>query len=141
MSMKKIYLAGPMDQVSAETMMGWRGLVADYLKPLIDDGMVKLLDPTRRPHQNTLTFKEIYNLDLMDVRNCDMILADTRYSPRETWGTSAEIFYASEILRKPVIGWKGSDPCGFRRVFLDVMVWKQFEDLQEAVNHLQEQYI
>lgn len=40
MSMKKIYLAGPMDQVSAETMMGWRGLVADYLKPLIDDGML-----------------------------------------------------------------------------------------------------
>lgn len=136
-----IYLGGPMDQVSHDVMTGWRTQVEQYFNNDVRDGFVKLLDPCRRPHTSRLTPKEIYTLDLIDVKNSDLILADIRYMPRETWGTSAEIFYATEVLGKPVIGWKGEEPITARRMFLNVMCHNQFEKLEDALEHIKEYYI
>lgn len=137
-----IYLAGPMDFVSKECSEGWRNDVTIHFQSYIEQGLVTLLNPCRRPHGCDLTPREVYKLDIMDVKECDMILADIRYSPRENTGTSCEMFYCHEILKKPVIGWLTEDTKPPReRLFMSQIVDREFMSLEAALEHIEEYYI
>ena len=125
----KIYLAGPMDFVSKEEQTCWRDKASTLLNVL----GVETLNPCRRPHDCGLNNKEIFNLDMQDVRDCDLMLVDNR-PQLKSFGTPCEVFYMSYILKKPVIGWHGSEePFG---IFQDVLIDKQFPSVEEAIDHI-----
>lgn len=139
-----IYLAGPMDNCSKEYQTGWRQKVIRYFNDYnsIRDtkDRVNLLDPCRRPHDADLTSREIYDLDIKDVRNSDLILVDTRPIQRPSWGTAMEIMYAHEVCKIPVIGWNDGGDLG-RRIFLDATLNRDFHLLDDALKHIAENYI
>ena len=133
-----IYLAGPMDSESVESFEGWRKYAWHYFDPYIKDGFVQLLDPCRRPHDMNLNTDEVALMDIKDVSDADMLLADIRYKPRENAGTSIEMYHCSKILRKPVFGWYDDDhsPKGKKRLFIDWVTTRQFNSLDGAMDHI-----
>ena len=120
-----------MDNLSKEYQTNWRNKATEYF------GMsdIKTLDPCRRPHDADLSAREIYELDLKDVKNSDLIFADTRPIDRPSWGTAMEIMYAHEVLHIPVIGWHEGGVDG-RRIFLDAVMSRQFGSMKEAMDHI-----
>jgi nucleoside 2-deoxyribosyltransferase len=140
----KIYLAGGMDGLEESVYKDWR----EYVQKTYNSYNIKFIDPTRRPHSNDLSVKEIYRLDLMDVENCDMILADIRYFPREVVGTSCELFYASEILKKPTIGWRTEDTSAPHiRLFMTNIITREIigndwkDSIDKSMDHIISYYI
>ena len=131
-TMKTVYLAGPMDFATDEQMTGWRKESYRFLG--LD---FEILDPVRRPHTCNLTDKEIFNLDMIDVRNSDILLVDCRDLGICSFGTPCEVFYAAYILNKPVIGWydKETKPSG-KGVFQNALIDRRFESLSEALTHI-----
>lgn len=139
-----IYVAGPMDNCSPEYQTEWRQKVIGYfnLHNLYKEPnqYVKILDPCRRPHGADLTAREIYDLDLRDVRNSNIMLVDTRPIQRPSWGTAMEIMYAYEVCKMPIIGWNDGGNLG-RRIFLDVTLTRDFNSLDLAIEHIADNYI
>lgn len=94
---KKIYLSGPIMDVSEGAAREWRmearKILQDYFK---------ILDPMRRNFKDREvdSSNEIVEFDLQDVRDADIILVN--YS-KVSIGTSMEVFYASYNLGKFVI--------------------------------------
>jgi nucleoside 2-deoxyribosyltransferase len=141
--MLTIYLAGIMDDVKDDPsiMNSWR----DKTAQAFTNYNVKTLNPCRRPHSSecTLTDKEIFELDMIDVRASDFILADCRlHKGRSQFGTPSEIFYANYILQKPVIGWYNEGE-GYREnsVFQNVLVTNMLPSLDLAIEHIFEFYV
>jgi hypothetical protein len=136
----KIYLAGPMDRVTDNEMCGWRQKCHEHF-----DGWegVELLDPTRRPHANSLNPREIFVEDIRDVENADMLLVDTRDLGKPQFGTPCEVFHASYILKKAVFGWfdLDHDPRKHKRIFQEVLLTNEFESLDFALEHIEENYV
>ena len=135
--MKTIYLAGPMDFVSEQNMTKWRDTATKKLQPY----GYKTLDPVRRPHHHKLTNKEIFNLDMIDIKDSDLLLVDCRDLKVPTFGTPCEVFYASYILKKPVIGWYDAKTDPFENsVFQSVLFDRRFDSLSNALSHIVEFY-
>ena len=130
-----------MDSVSDEPniMLDWRNKTKDYFS--LHD--VRVYNPTDRPHSSvsSLTDKEIFELDMVDVRNSDIILFDARNHGKPQFGSPVEVFYANYILHKPVIGWY--DERGYREnsIFQNVLVSNMFPSLEEALEHIEEFYL
>jgi len=101
-----IYLAGPMEHVSVEDATGWR----DEVKEMFRNHEVKVLDPCRRIHDfNPKYMKRIFELDIIDINNSNLIIANLDGMgnvPRH--GTAMEVFYASYVRRIPVIAFKST---------------------------------
>lgn len=136
--MKKIYLAGPMDFATEEQQYAWRKQATNKL---LKHGM-DTLDPTRRPHDCDLNIKEIFKLDLKDIEECELVLADCRQLNIPTFGTSCEVFYASYILKKPVIGWYDEhEPPSGKSVFQEVLYDRKFGSLNKALDHIIKFYV
>jgi len=135
----KIYLAGPMDYVDKETQCGWRRQCHEYFDDIY--GNVKLLDPTRRTHEDDLSEREILTLDMWDVTQSDLLLVDAREFNAPSFGTACEVFYASYVLKKPVIGWYNEEnkPTK-RRIFQNALFTRQFESLDDALQHIGSYY-
>lgn len=101
--MRTIYLAGPMEAVSKEEASGWR----NDAKQILEFSNCIVLDPTRRIHQNDKRYmKQIFELDLRDIRESDIILANLEDPSIPKHGTAMEIFYAAYTLHIPVIAFK-----------------------------------
>lgn len=136
----KVYLAGIMDSVidTPEVMTGWRNQAKDYFAE--NHCAISVLDPCRRPHFADLTDEEVVALDLKDVENSDVLLADCRDHGKPTFGTPVEIFYMNRILRRPVIGWY--DEMGYRErsIFQNVFVTRMLPSLEQAMDHIIEFY-
>jgi nucleoside 2-deoxyribosyltransferase len=132
-----IYLAGPMDAEEVESFIGWRIQVWEYLESYITDGYIRILDPCRRPHDKDLQTEEVALMDIKDVNESDMLLADIRCKPRENAGTSIEMYHCSKISGKPVFGWYDEEhaPTG-KRLFIDWVVTRQFDSLNKAMDHI-----
>lgn len=98
-----VYLCGPMEAVSVEESRGWREIAISKLS----DCCV-LLDPCRRVHTfEARQMKRIFELDLRDIRDSDIVLANLNLMhDKPSHGTAQELFYAHYILRKPVIAFK-----------------------------------
>lgn len=103
MAIRKIYLAGPMENVAEEEATEWRIVAKDYLERA---GII-CLDPTRRRHNFEQRYmKRIFELDMIDLRDCDMVLVNLNNDQLPKHGTAMEVFYASYVLRKPVVAFK-----------------------------------
>ncbi len=135
--MKKIYLCGPMDFVTTEHQKSWREEAKEYVK----SGCFEFLDPTCRPHDGDLTFEEIVEEDLKDIKDSDIILAEVNEIGVPVFGTTCEIFYASYVLKKPVIGWYNKERKEGKRIFQTVLLEKEFPSLYEALDYLMESYV
>lgn len=89
--MAKIYLAGPIFMCSDGDANDWRSRARDEL-----EGHFKILNPMIRDYRNVtdIAYREIVDLDKIDIRNSDIILANCTQSSA---GTSMEIFYAHQL--------------------------------------------
>lgn len=135
--MKKIYLAGPMDFVSNTEQTSWRNIAKEKLS-----SNFIILDPCRRPHTSDLNAKEIFNLDMEDVNNADLLLVDCRHHGVPTFGTPCEVFYASYVLKKPVIGWHDTEkPMSGKGIFQQILIDRVFASLQQSLEHLTRYYV
>lgn len=134
-----VYLAGPMDQVSKDRSILWRERVHEYFS--FNDG-IKILDPTRRNHEDEMTSMEIYLSDLKDVRDCDVMLADSRDGQFQ-FGTPCEIFYCAHVLSKPVLAWfdEENNPLHKRRIFQEALFTNEFDSLEAAMQHIEGYYV
>jgi nucleoside 2-deoxyribosyltransferase len=95
-----------MENVSKEYAEGWRAEATTILER---DGW-KTLNPCRRTHSfQVKEFKKIFELDLRDIQESDIILVNLCDPKIAKNGTAMEVFYANYILRKPVIAFK-DDP-------------------------------
>lgn len=100
---KKIYLAGPMENVSWDEMSDWR----IHATEILSGADVVCLDPCRRRHSfEQKQMKRIFALDMADLRNCDMVLVNLNNDQLPKHGTAMEVFYASYVLGKPVVAFK-----------------------------------
>ncbi len=100
---RTIYLAGSMEMVSLQEAKGWRDIATN----LLQQADQKVLDPTRRVHEFQPKFmKRIFELDLRDIQESDLILVNLDNPKIAKHGTSMEVFYASYVLRKPVVAFK-----------------------------------
>ena len=100
---RTVYLAGSMEHVSLEEAKGWRDIATEILESMD----VVTLDPTRRIHNFDKRYmKRIFELDLRDIQESDIILANLDNPTIAKHGTAMEVFYAAYVLRKPVVAFK-----------------------------------
>ena len=94
---KKIYLCGPIMDVTSDESTDWRSKAKERLS-----GKFVILDPMRRNFRDREidSANEIVDFDLQDVRDADILLVN--YG-KASIGTSMEVFYASHDLGKFVI--------------------------------------
>jgi len=135
--MTKVYLAGKMEAVSLEKAQGWRSKVTNILS--MHD--IKTLDPCRRLHNfEDRYLKSIFELDLLDIRNADFIIADLEnIGDIPSHGTSMELFYANYILEKPVIGFRSFK--GKKHPFIEQVVTEFVSTPEKACDTLISKYI
>lgn len=129
--MSIIYLAGPMENVSDAEQMGWR----DQMTLGLPEWSV--LNPVHRSKKDGYNHRRIYELDMRDVRNSDVVFADLRRGQREAHGTAMEVqeAYSRNI---PVIGWGVQDQK--KHPFLEVCVTEWVTDLEKGIHILNEFY-
>ena len=122
-----------MENVSKETQEGWRDYVT---RGLVAEGW-KVLNPIFRSLKDGYNHRRIYELDMRDVRESDVVLADLRRSESEGHGTAMEVHYAYQN-NIPVIGYAIQDQK--KHPFLEVCVTEWTTDLDKAVRILNEFY-
>lgn len=132
---KTIYLAGPMENVNAEEMTQWR----DIAKRELEGAGITCLDPTRRRHSfEQKIMKRIFELDMMDIRTCDMVLVNLNNDQLPKHGTAMEVFYASYVLNKPVVAFK--DVVKYHP-FFESLVTEWRSDVFKACDTIKGQYL
>lgn len=99
-----VYLCGSMEFVSTEEGKEWR----DIATKILNYHGVDTLNPYRRIHSFDMKeMKRIFELDLRDIRECDIVLANLSTMDRvPSHGTAQELFYAHYVLHKPVIAFR-----------------------------------
>jgi nucleoside 2-deoxyribosyltransferase len=90
---KTVYLCGPINGCTDAECNDWRG----YAK----ENLWRTLDPMKRDYRGreAESYREIVDLDKLDVRTCDVVLANC---PKPSVGTSMEILLAWQA-GKPVV--------------------------------------
>jgi len=134
---RSIYLAGPMENVSEDQMTGWRKIATGLL---IQDERVKILDPSRRRHSGEQRhMRRIFEMDLRDIREADIILVNLNSEKLAKHGTAMEVFYASYDLRKPVVAFKE----GITRYhpFFESLVTEWRSTVEKACETIIEEYL
>lgn len=83
-----VYLCGPINGCTDSEAKGWRWKAEYRFK--------NTLDPMRRDYRGkeVNNYREIVDLDKIDVKNSDIILA---YCPKPSVGTSMEVFMAWQM--------------------------------------------
>jgi len=91
----RVYLCGPINGCTNDQAMTWR----EWFKSHGDS--FRFVDPMKRDYRGKelQDYREIVELDKIDVRNCDCIIV---MYIQPSVGTSMEVFYAWTI-GKPVI--------------------------------------
>ena len=93
--MKSIYLCGPINGCSDEECKDWRAYVAQRYSGICVDPMVR--DYRGREAE---AFREIVELDKIDVASCDVILVNY---DKPSVGTSMEILYAWQLGKRIIV--------------------------------------
>jgi nucleoside 2-deoxyribosyltransferase len=131
-----VYLAGPMENVSQEQMTSWRNQAKNTLS-LRD---IEVLDPVRRIHSGQQRhMRRVFELDLLDIRNSDFIIVNLNDDTVPKNGTSMEVFYASYVLRKPVIAFKKEKTQ--YHPFFESLVTEWCADVEEACSLIINEYL
>ena len=130
----KIYLCGPIMDETPGAAAEWRQKAHEKL----GDNFI-ILDPMRRNFKDREvdSANEIVEFDLQDVRNADIILVN--YS-KNSIGTSMEVFYASNDLRKFVIAFS---PFEFKNCspWMVRFCTKILPSLDEAIDYINEHFV
>ena len=142
----QVYLAGPMEDCSADHMTGWRQLTANALK--LSD--INTLDPTRRVSfhdqlgenlenvtKTMNTCKRIFKQDLQDIAESKVVLADVRRGSGRGTGTSMELMFA-HTKNKIIILW--ADEGDYIHPFYEAMATEKHYSLEEAVDSVRLYY-
>lgn len=132
---KTIYLAGPMENVEQAEMCEWRECARSILEP----ADISCLDPTRRRHSfEQKIMKRIFELDMIDIRACDMVLVNLNNDQLPKHGTAMEVFYASYVLNKPVVAFKENVKY---HPFFESLVTEWRSDVFKACDTIVSQYL
>ena len=142
----QVYLAGPMEDCTADHMTGWR---VDAQVQL-DFAGISSLDPTRRVSfhdqlgdnlqdvTKTMNIcKRIFKQDLHDIADSRVVLADVRRSAGRGTGTSMELMFA-HMKNKIIILWADEDD--FIHPFYEAMATEKHYALYDALEAVQEYY-
>lgn len=97
--MTKVYLCGPINGCTDAECNDWRAFAKGRLPDTVD--------PMKRDYRGkeAESYREIVELDKIDVRNCDVILANC---PKPSVGTSMEILLAWQLGKVVVAVAEGS---------------------------------
>jgi nucleoside 2-deoxyribosyltransferase len=131
---KKIYLCGPIMDEHEGHARAWR----TQAKKLLSRDFT-LLDPMRRNFKDREvdSANEIVEFDLQDIRDADIIIVNYN---KASIGTSMEVFYASHVMKKFVVGFS---PFTFK----DCSPWmvrfctKILPDLESACRYIREHFV
>jgi nucleoside 2-deoxyribosyltransferase len=101
---RTVYLCGPMEFVSETEGKEWRYIAELFL----NSNGVNTLNPYRRKHSFEMSeMKRIFELDLRDIRECDIVLANLSTMDKlPSHGTAQELFYAHYVMHKQVIAFR-----------------------------------
>lgn len=128
----KIYLSGPMDEVTSKVKNSWR----EYVKSQLTT--VNFLDPTRRVCGVDCHENDVVDLDLLDVYRSDLVLVNFPSGDYHSYGTPMEMVYSYKkdiptilVHCKPV--WKISP-------WLRYHSNQIFNDLDHAINYIRSEY-
>jgi nucleoside 2-deoxyribosyltransferase len=142
----QVYLAGPMEDCTADHMTGWR--VDAQIQ--LDFAGISSLDPTRRVSfhdqlgdnlqdvTKTMNIcKRIFKQDLHDIAASRVVLADVRRDSGRGTGTSMELMFA-HMKNKIIILWANEGD--FVHPFLEAMATEKHYTLEDAVDAVKEYY-
>jgi len=142
----QVYLAGPMEDCTADHMTGWR---VDAQVQL-DFAGISSLDPTRRVSfhdqlgdnlqdvTKTMNIcKRIFKQDLHDIADSRVVLADVRRDSGRGTGTSMELMFA-HMKNKIIILWANEGD--FVHPFYEAMATEKHYNLEDAVDAVKEYY-
>lgn len=133
---RTVYLCGPMENVPRPQMCDWRDIAKEHLHRA---GIVTL-DPVRRRHDGQQRhMRRIFELDLLDIRESDFVLVNLNNDKLPKHGTAMEVFYASYVLRKPVIAFKES--LTVYHPFFESLVTEWRSTVEKACETIIEEYI
>jgi hypothetical protein len=98
------YLSGPMEGVSTDEMSGWRNRMAAELRSRGHS----YWDPARKHEMDSgmmsaMSSQQIVSQDKEDIMKSDYLLAKITTLGREYWGTSMEIMFMAEVIKRPVL--------------------------------------
>jgi hypothetical protein len=140
------YLIGPMENCTVEHMKGWRAKADTYL----EEAGIPVLDPTRRisfhdqmegtiqdSYRSMNVCKRIFKMDLQDIANSRVVLADVRRSSGKGTGSACELMF-SHMKNKIIILW--ADPADPIHPFLEAMATEKYYDLNEALKAVSSYY-
>jgi nucleoside 2-deoxyribosyltransferase len=125
-----------MEHVSAEEAQGWRS----YAEKRLSFSEVLTLNPCRRVHNFDKRYmKRIFELDLRDIQESDIILVNLDNPTVAKHGTAMEVFYASYVLRKPVIAFK--EDASTIHPFFESLVTEWRSDVYKACDTILSEYL
>jgi len=143
MKQRTVYLAGPMEHVSVAESTGWRNKATDLFSTynyLNMEKLINVLDPTRRVHNFEKRYmKRIFELDLRDIQESDIILVNLDNPTVAKHGTAMEVFYASYVLRKPVVAFKAD--ASVIHPFFESLVTEWRSDVNKACETILCEYL
>lgn len=131
--MRTIYLAGKMENVSLDEQSDWR----EYVTPHLTMNGWRVLNPVQRSLKDGYNHRRIYELDMRDVRESDVVLANLVRSQSEGHGTAMEVHFAYQN-NIPVMGYATLGQK--KHPFLEVCVTEWVTDLDKATKILNEFY-
>jgi nucleoside 2-deoxyribosyltransferase len=133
---RTVYLAGPMEHVSLEESTGWRNIA----ELMLWNNEVQTLNPCRRIHNFDKRYmKRIFELDLRDIQESDIILVNLDNPKVAKHGTAMEVFYASYVLRKPVVAFKAD--ASVIHPFFESLVTEWRSDVTKACDTILSEYL
>ncbi len=136
MKQRTVYLAGPMEHVSLDDAQGWRNIA----EQLLNFNGVQTLNPCRRVHNFDKRYmKRIFELDLRDIQESDIILVKLDKPEVAKHGTAMEVFYASYVLRKPVVAFKVD--ASTIHPFFESLVTEWRSDVNKACETILNEYL
>jgi nucleoside 2-deoxyribosyltransferase len=125
-----------MEHVSLEESTGWRSVA----EQLLWNNDVITLNPCRRIHNFDKRYmKRIFELDLRDIQESDIILVNLDNPTVAKHGTAMEVFYASYVLRKPVVAFKAD--ASVIHPFFESLVTEWRSDVEKACDTILSEYL
>lgn len=133
---RTVYLAGSMEMVTKEEAKGWR----DKAEIILHHADVITLNPCRRLHNFEKRYmKRIFELDLRDIQESDIVLVNLDNPTVAKHGTAMEVFYASYVLRKPVVAFKAD--ASVIHPFFESLVTEWRSDVDKACDTIICEYL
>lgn len=140
-----VYLAGPMEDCTKRRMTSWRLRAADIL--LKND--ISSLDPTRRVDfhdqlklSETATHEQsacrrIFKMDMQDIANSTVVLADIRRDSGRGTGTAMELMFA-HMKNKVIILW--ADENDYIHPFYESIYTEKYFELDDCIEAISYYY-